>query len=714
MPDLNFSLHAKQMQVFKSDARFKVVAAGRRAGKSYLSAVMLLIKALEEKNRFGIELKGKEVWYIAPTLNQGRDIIWGVLKEMGKGIIESTHENTSTITLVNGRTIKVKGSDRYDTLRGVSLSYVVMDEYASMKPEVWDMIVSPALADTRGEALFIGTPDGKNHFYELWAEAGTDLDDEWEAFHFNSLDNPLISPEELEKAKLRMSAEAFRQEFEASFDAAGGGAFKSEDIQYAEDSPEPGNVYITVDPAGFGTGDGMVKSNLKKLDETAIAVVEVSTKGWFVHDVIHGRWGIRETSLQIIRAAQKYKPVALGIEKGSLKNAIMPYLEDQMRRLGTYPNIVELTHGGKKKQERILWALQGRFQNGRIYFKKNGEYVKHVTSQLLDFPNPFVHDDCFPAETPVITRDGVKPIVDVTTDDYVLTRKGYRKVLKAWCKGNRDVITKFGVTATPDHKIYTPNRGWVTLDSLSYADTIVVATHTIGESPCEKQSSLMAEVTTDTQMRSKPRTESIIPPTTNLNQPQDSCTETSGNSITEKFLKDIISITKMGTSTTTPSKTSSAYQPSNIELNTEKCMSNSEEPKNDSPIWKISDHSLKSGTGAKLVGSGINNTLSDSLTVQTYPTNHAMSAESYSNQEYQSKQFAPENAKTTDRQESLEKNVPVYDLMVEGEHEFFAWGVLVHNCIDALAYIDQCSTTVYFEESFLVDEYAPLDLLAGY
>ena len=115
--DLNFDLHEKQMEVFKSDARFKVVAAGRRAGKSYLSAVILVIEALKEKNRFGIDLRGKEVWYVAPTYAQARDIMWNVLKDICAPVMEKFHENTSTIWLKNGRTIKLKGSDRPDTLR---------------------------------------------------------------------------------------------------------------------------------------------------------------------------------------------------------------------------------------------------------------------------------------------------------------------------------------------------------------------------------------------------------------------------------------------------------------------------------------------------------------------------------------------------------------------------------------------------------------------
>ena len=162
---------------------------------------------------------------------------------------------------------------------------------------------------------------------------------------------------------------------------------------YGDAPMSPGTIYITVDPAGFGKGDGMVKSNLKRLDECAIAVVEVGADGWFIHEIISGRWGVRETSLQIIRAAQKHRAAAVGIEKGALKNAIMPYLEDQMRRLNVFPRIEEVTHGGQKKTERILWALQGRFQNGRIIMKKDPAWNKKFTDQLLDFPNPLAHDD---------------------------------------------------------------------------------------------------------------------------------------------------------------------------------------------------------------------------------------------------------------------------------------------------------------------------------
>jgi len=395
MTTLNFELHPKQKEIFTSNARFKVVAAGRRGGKTFLSAIELLINGLKTEEN-GFNLANKEVWYVAPTFQQGKDVMWQLLKNIGQGVIETTYENTATCRLVNGRTIKIKGADRPDSLRGVGLSFVVLDEYAFMKPEAWDLIISPTLSEVEGSAMFIGTPEGKNHFYDLWLAAGREENDQWEAFHFCSLDNPKIPKREIERARDRMSAQAFKQEYEASFEAAGGGSFSEEEVIYAPRSDEPGTLYMAVDPAGFGNGAGLVKSELKRLDETAIAIVEVSSAGWFVHDILHGRWEVRETALRIIKAARDYRPAAVGIEKGTLFNAIHPYLEDEMRRLNVYPQVQPVTHGGQKKIDRITWALQGRFEKGRIKLSDDKDWRVFI-DQLLDFPNPMAHDDLLDA-----------------------------------------------------------------------------------------------------------------------------------------------------------------------------------------------------------------------------------------------------------------------------------------------------------------------------
>ena len=387
--ELDVKLHPAQLEIFNSDKRFKVVSAGRRFGKSRLAAWILIIKALQSEE--------KDVFYIGPTFQQAKDIMWGMLKELldGTELIQSTHENTATMTLVNGRKISLKGSDRPDTLRGVGLAYVVLDEYASMKVEVWEQIIRPTLSDVKGGALFIGTPAGKNHFYELFMEG--EKDEDWDTFQFNSTDNPLIDPEEVEVARRTMSTQAFRQEFEASFVSFTGGIFKNEWITYNEEEPESGNYVIAVDPAGFEDvekGRGIKGS---KLDETAIAIVKIDGDKWWVKDILHGRWNIKETSSKILNAAIEHQATSVGIESGALKNAIMPYLQDEMRTKGRWVVITDVTHGGKKKADRITWALQGRLEHGKITFNKNPSWNKDLETQLLEFPTKGTHDDIIDA-----------------------------------------------------------------------------------------------------------------------------------------------------------------------------------------------------------------------------------------------------------------------------------------------------------------------------
>ena len=383
--ELDVQLHPAQLEIFNSTARFKVVSAGRRFGKSRLAAWILIIKALQSES--------KDVFYIGPTFQQAKDIMWNMLKELlhDTDLIETTHENTATMKLVNGRRISLKGSDRPDTLRGVGLAYVVLDEYASMKVEVWEQIIRPTLSDVKGGALFIGTPAGKNHFYDLYLEA--EKDEDWEAFQYTSIDNPLIDPKEVEVAKRTMSTQAFRQEFEASFVSFTGGIFKNEWIKYDENEPEEGNFVIAVDPAGFEAVEKERGLKGSKLDETAISIVKIHGDKWWVKDILHGRWNIKETASKILQAAIENQATTVGIESGALKNAILPYLEDEMRTQGRWVVITDVTHGGKKKADRITWALQGRMEHGKITFNRNSDWNSELETQLMEFPSKGTHDD---------------------------------------------------------------------------------------------------------------------------------------------------------------------------------------------------------------------------------------------------------------------------------------------------------------------------------
>jgi len=387
--DLNIELLPWQQEVWADNTRFKVVAAGRRTGKSRLAAWLLLVNALQTNRG--------HVFYVAPTQGQARDIMWQLLLELGHPVIKGSHINNLQITLINGATISLKGADRPETMRGVSLKYLVLDEYADIKPDVWEQILRPALADQKGHTLFIGTPMGRNHFYELFKYGELGEDDTYKAWHFTSYDNPTLDPAEIDVAKKSMSSFAFRQEFMASFEARGSEMFKEEWVKYGEE-PKEGDYYIAIDIAGFEEVNKK-RSKSTKLDETAIAVVKVNEEGWYVENIIHGRWDLAQTAVKIFQAVKDYQPVSVGIEKGISRQAVMSPLTDLMKQYNFFFRVEELTHGNRKKTDRVMWALQGRFENGKVVINSKDEctWRERFLDQLFQFPDPLTHDDLIDA-----------------------------------------------------------------------------------------------------------------------------------------------------------------------------------------------------------------------------------------------------------------------------------------------------------------------------
>ena len=387
MTDLDVQFTNWQQEVFNDPTRFKVVAAGRRCGKSYLAAWSLLINALQSDD------PRSWTFYVAPTQGQARQIMWRTLLELGHSVIKKAHINNLDIELINGQTIGLRGADRPDTMRGVSLNYLVLDEYADIKAEVWEEILRPACADKEAPAIFIGTPKGRNHFYDLYKYSEISKDAEWASWHFTSYDNPFLKESEINAAKRSMSSYAFRQEFMASFESKGSEMFKEEWVQFGEkDSEDAGDYYVAIDLAGFEEV-GKARSKNARLDDTAISVVKVSDNGhWFVDNIIYGRWDLNETANKIFKAVKDYNPISVGIERGIAKQAVTSPLMDLQRRHSKFFPIQTLTHGNKKKTDRIMWALQGRFENGMITLNK-GEWNARFLDQLYQFPDALTHDD---------------------------------------------------------------------------------------------------------------------------------------------------------------------------------------------------------------------------------------------------------------------------------------------------------------------------------
>jgi phage terminase large subunit-like protein len=384
MTSLNFQLLKWQQEVFKDPHRFKVVAAGRRCGKSRLSAVTLLIEALNCP-------EGSSVMYVAPTLGQARSIIWDLLHDLGRPVIKSSHVNNLEITLINGRKILVRGADNPDSLRGVSLVYLVMDEVAFIKQDVWEKILRAALSDKKGRALFISTPSGRNWFYDVFKLGQEGTDEEWKSWHFTTADNETIDPKEIEAAKRSLSSFAFKQEYLSSFDTAGADVFKQEWVKKGAE-PSNGSYVIAIDLAGF-EDIAAGSQNKKRLDETAIAIVKVADNGdWFIKEIQHGRWDIKDTCFRILKVIKEYEPIQIGIERGTAKNAVMTVLQDMMRQYNTFAHIQTLTHGNKKKTDRVIWALQGRFEHGKVILNEDEDWAE-FEDQLIMFPTKGVHDD---------------------------------------------------------------------------------------------------------------------------------------------------------------------------------------------------------------------------------------------------------------------------------------------------------------------------------
>lgn len=244
-------LHPAQNKIASSTARFRVVNAGRRFGKTVL--------ACEEIKGVALYREAK-IAYIAPTIQQARDIMWNQLKKELQPIIRKTNESRLELEVLNkdGKSsfIQLKGWEAIETLRGQSFDFIVLDEVASMRNfwVGWNEVLSPTLIDRKGSCMFISTPKGFNHFYDLYNLREKNKD--YESFHFTTYDNPNIPIEEIEREKETKPENTFAQEYLGSFRKSEGLVFKEfrRDLHvYTDDSEkQPANLIRYMAGIDFG------------------------------------------------------------------------------------------------------------------------------------------------------------------------------------------------------------------------------------------------------------------------------------------------------------------------------------------------------------------------------------------------------------------------------------------------------------------------------
>ena len=197
-----------QKEIINSQARFKVVAAGRRFGKSYAS-----IAALAKHARY----PNRKCLYIAPSYRMGKQIIYddllAFLRE--RRWLKKVNVSELTFTLVNGSIIMIRSADNPDSIRGIGVDFVVIDEAADIPKldDTWRAVIRPTLSDREGHALIIGSPKGRNFFYDMW----NTVDPDWHSWQFTTLQGGNVKPEEIEAAKRDLDEKTFRQEYLAEW-----------------------------------------------------------------------------------------------------------------------------------------------------------------------------------------------------------------------------------------------------------------------------------------------------------------------------------------------------------------------------------------------------------------------------------------------------------------------------------------------------------------
>ena len=215
---MKINLTKPQYQVSSSDKRFRVLVSGRRFGKTYL--------CITEMMKYATKVK-KTIWYVAPTFKMAREIVWLKLKQMLSDFnwIETINETNLSIKIRNsGSIISLKGCENYDSLRGVGIDFLILDEFADIDEKAWTEVLRASVADTQGDVLMCGSPKGFGNWSYRMYEKGK-RESQWDSFQFTTLQGGMVPAEEIEQAKQDVDIRTFRQEFEGTFENYAGAVY---------------------------------------------------------------------------------------------------------------------------------------------------------------------------------------------------------------------------------------------------------------------------------------------------------------------------------------------------------------------------------------------------------------------------------------------------------------------------------------------------------
>lgn len=334
---INAKPHPGQLEVHNSLARFKVLSAGRRWGKTRLGV----------NECIDASVKGGRAWWVSPSYKTS-EVGWRPLRQIARKIPGAeVRLGDRQVNLPGGGFVAVRSADNPDSLRGEGLDFVVMDECAFMQREAWTEAIRPALSDRQGKALFISTPKGRNHFWELY-QKGINGEEGWQSWTFPTISNPFIQASEIEAAKRDLPEMIFRQEYLAEFIDDSGGVFRRvQDAAVLEpQEPDANKQYV----AGVDVASS--------IDFTVVSIMDVKSKELVYLDRFNRvDYNVLENRLEALY--KRWHLDSMKIEANSIGQPVI----DHLYAKGL--SIIPFTTTSATKQS-IIQALQSAFEHGEI------------------------------------------------------------------------------------------------------------------------------------------------------------------------------------------------------------------------------------------------------------------------------------------------------------------------------------------------------------
>jgi len=374
-----------QRPILLDPSRFKVLACGRRWGKTALGLLATIQGHGPHRGARLGAVDGGNIWWVAPTFTIATKI-WRDLRRASRDGWQDKSETERRIVYPGGGSITVRSSDDPDSMRGDGLDGLVIDEAAFVEQRAWRDALRPALSDRLGWAVFISTPNGRNWFHDLWSNAET-LDG-WRAWQRPSTDNETIHRDEFAAAEQEIGPRAYAQEYEACFTDREGAEFPghwfSGDIHFTE-WPAPDRLrfrVVYVDPS---------KGKTERSDYSAIVMLGLGWDGTMYVDADIERRDVTKIVDDTLRISKEFSPQAVGIEANQFQEVLADIVVERSRAAGFMLPVHAITNS-ENKLTRVRATLTPYLSRGEFRFKAGSRGAKMLVAQLEAFPLD-KHDD---------------------------------------------------------------------------------------------------------------------------------------------------------------------------------------------------------------------------------------------------------------------------------------------------------------------------------